>query len=161
MGEDLLYYFLVKYADPSIVPDVHTVMFYDLFEPAGGAYHHADFAEHRAFLAQRICAGQRAAYFPETAYWIAFDDSVPQLLPLYVRSRWLDLAELRARVTCGALDEHLLFSSGWDWGYWLHDVTALRGSYELPGVYEDLIAAELQPELGAAAPALGALIALQ
>ena len=160
-GEDLLYYFLVKYADPSIVPDVHTVMFYDLFEPAGGAYHHADFGEHLAYLSQRMCAGQRAAYFPETAYWVAFDNSVPQLMPLYVRNRWLDLAELRARVPCGKLDNHLLFSSGWDWGYWLHDVTALRASYELPGSYEELVRAELQPELGAAAPAVVELIELQ
>ncbi len=160
-GEDLLYYFLVKYADPSIVPDVHTVMFYDLFEPAGGAYHHADFGEHLAYLSQRMCAGQPAAYFPETAYWVAFDNSVPQLMPLYVRNRWLDLAELRARVPCGKLDNHLLFSSGWDWGYWLHDVTALRASYELPGSYEELVRAELQPELGAAAPAVVELIELQ
>jgi hypothetical protein len=160
-GEELLYYFLVKFADPSIVPDIHTVMFFNLFEPAGGAYHHEDFDEHLAYLSQRICANQPAAYFPETAYWIAFDNSIPQLLPLYVRNRWLDLAELRARVRCGKLDNHLLFSSGWDWGYWLHDVTALRASYELPGAYEDLVRAELQPELGAAAPSVIALIELQ
>ncbi len=161
MGEDLLYYFLVKHADPSIVPDIHTVMFYDLFEPAGGAYHHDDFGEHLAYLSQRMCANQPAAYFPETAYWVAFDNSIPQLLPLYVRNRWLDLAELRARVPCGKLDNHLLFSSGWEWGYWLHDVTALRASYELPGSYEELVRAELQPDLGAAAPSIVELIELQ
>jgi hypothetical protein len=161
MGEDLLYYFLVKHADPSIVPDIHTVMFYDLFEPAGGAYHHADFGDHLAYLAERMCAGQPAAYFPETAYWVAFDNSVPQFFPLYVRNRWLDLAELRARVPCGRLDNHLLFSSGWEWGYWLHDVTALRASYELPATYAELVRAELGPELGAAVPAVVELIELQ
>lgn len=161
MGEDLIYYFLVKYADPSIVPDVHTVMFYDLFEPAGGAYHHEDFDDHLAYLAGRMCASQPAAYFPETAYWVAFDNSVPQALPLYVRNRWLDLAKLRERVPCGKLDNHLLFSTGWDWGYWLHDVTALRASYELPASYEQLVEAELRPELGAAAPIVGELIEAQ
>lgn len=161
MGEDLLYYFLVKHADPSIVPDIHSVMFYNLFEPTGGAYHHEDFREHREYLAQRMCAGQPAAYFPETAYWVAFDNSVPQFFPLYVRNRWLDLAELRARVTCGKLDNHLLFSTGWDWGYWLHDVTALRASYELPASFDDLVRAELAPELGAAVPAVLDLIELQ
>ena len=50
MGENLIYYFLVKFADPAIIPDIHTVMFYNLFETAGGAYHHEDFAEHRAYL---------------------------------------------------------------------------------------------------------------
>lgn len=135
MGQDLLYYFLVKYADPRVVPDIHTVMYYDLYEDAGGAYHHQDFAEHRQYLLDRRCAGQRAAYFPETAYWVAFDDSVPQYLPLYARSRWLDLARLDADAAatgCGPLDEHLLFSSGWEWGYWLGDVAALRASYARP-----------------------------
>ncbi|MGN6106543.1 MAG: hypothetical protein ACTHU0_15665, partial [Kofleriaceae bacterium] len=161
MGEDLIYYFLVKYADPAIVPDIHTVMFYNLFEPTGGAYHHDDFSAHREYLASRMCAGQPAAYFPETAYWVAFDNSVPQYMPLYVRNRWLDLDQLRETVTCGKLDNQLLFSSGWEWGYWLHDVTALRASYELPDAYERLIEAELAPELGAAVPAVVELIEAQ
>lgn len=161
MGEDLLYYFLVKYADPAIIPDIHTTMFYGLFEPTGGAYHHDDFSEHRDYLADRICAGQPAAYFPETAYWVAFDNSVPQFFPLYVRNRWLDLDQLRAQVPCGRLDNHLLFSSGWEWGYWLHDTTALRASYELPASYTDLLAAELAPELGAAVAPISALIEAQ
>jgi hypothetical protein len=160
MGQDTLYYFLVQYADPSIIPDIHTVMFYDLFEPAGGAYHHADFAEHRAYLRSRMCAGQPVAYFPETAYWIAFDDSVPQAEPLYVRNRWLDLDRLRAS-GCGPLDTHLLFSSGWEWGYWLHDTTALRASYELPPSWQALIDRELAPDLAGAAPVVEQLVELQ
>jgi hypothetical protein len=78
MGETMIYYFLAQYADPEIIPDVHTVMFYNLFEDAGGAYHHDSFADHRAFLQQRMCEGKRASYQPETAYWVAFDNSVPQ-----------------------------------------------------------------------------------
>src|SRR5205085_3839846 len=87
MGEDLLYSFLVKYADPSIVHDVHTTMFYTLFDTTSGAYHHQSFDQHRAFLFADQCAGRRPAYFPETAYWVAFDNSVPQFLPLYVNNR--------------------------------------------------------------------------
>jgi hypothetical protein len=154
LGMDLLYYFLVKYADPSIVPDIHTVMYYDLFEDAGGAYHHQDFAEHRQYLLDRRCARQKAAYFPETAYWVAFDDSVPQFLPLYVRSRWLDLQQLDvAAAGCGPLDEHLLFSSGWEWGYWLGDVTSLRASYERPAdpraLFDDAYGPSFAPGIGA------------
>lgn len=148
-GEELLYYFLVKYADPSIIPDVHTVMFYNLFEDAGGAYHHDRFDEHLAYLRERMCAGLPSSYLPETAYWIAFDNSVPQLLPIYVHNRWLDLHELR-RVPgpCGTLDQHILFSSGWEWGYWLHDVTALRASYDLPASPRALLEDQLAPDLG-------------
>ena len=163
MGQELLYYFLVKFADPGIVHDVHTTMFYDLFETTSGAYHHTDFSEHRAYLYEQQCAGRRPAYFPETAYWVAFDNSVPQFLPLYIHNRWLDLAKLRSESPCPdqPLDNHLLFSSGWEWGYWLHDVTALRASYELPAdpaaLVEHALGADLAP---AAAPVL-ALIDLQ
>ncbi len=163
MGQDLIYYFLVKFADPAIVPDIHTVMFYNLYEDAGGAYHHDDFSEHRAYLLERTCAGLPVAYFPETAYWVNFDVSVPQYLPTYVRSRWLDLDRIAQEPgPCGQLPNHLLFSSGWEWGYWLNDVAALRASYDRPARYQDLITAEFATDLGpAAATEVAALADLQ
>lgn len=154
MDENLIHYFLVKYADESIIHDVHTVMFYNLFEDAGGAYQHHDFSEHRAHLQQRMCEGKRTAYQPETAYWVAFDNSVPHYYPLYVHSRLLDLDMLqRPEGPCGTLDQHYLFSTGWEWGYWLNDVASLRASYELVSA-SDAIHAELAPDLGAGAAAL-------
>lgn len=155
MGENLIYYFLVKFAEASIIPDIHTVMFYNLFEPAGGAYQSENFFEHRDYLRERMCAGQRGSYKPETAYWVAFDDSVPQFFPLYVQSRLHDLAELQKPAgPCGVLDGHVLFSSGWEWGYWLNDVASLRGSYELQANLLDAFTQELAPDLGAKAAAL-------
>lgn len=141
MGEDMIYYFLVQFADPRIVPLVHTVMLYDLYEDAGGAYQHDDFAEHRAFILERLAARQRVGYHPETAYWIAFDDSVPIYLPLYVRSRWLDLDRLAADAAdrgAPELDEHILFSTGWEWGYWQNDWASLRASFERPARWQEL-----------------------
>ena len=44
-GENLLYYFLAAKADPHIVPWIHTVMYYDLYEDAGQAYLHDEFDE--------------------------------------------------------------------------------------------------------------------
>jgi hypothetical protein len=124
MERDLQYYHLVQYADPSIVPDIHTVMYFNLYDPTVGAYQHTDFSEQRQYLLDRICAGQKAAYHPETGYWVAFDNSVPMAVPLYVYSRWRDLDGL-AKDGCGKpLDEHLIFSTGWEWGFWLHDVAA-------------------------------------
>ncbi len=149
MNQDIIYYFLVKFADPSIVPDIHSVMFYDLYEPTGGAYQHQDFSEHRQYLLDRMCAGQPVAYHPETAYWVAFDNSVPQMFPIYVHNRWFDLAALDAE-NCGPLDEHLLFSTGWEWGYWLNDVTSMRASYELPASPTELIEAEYADHPGVA-----------
>ncbi len=129
MGETLLYYFLVKYCVSPLTPWVHTVMYYDLYEDAGGAYLHDNFDEHRAYLEGRLKAGMSGGYFPESAYWIAFDDSVPLYLPLYMRSRHFDLQNLKL---AAPLHDHVEFSSGWEWGYWQNDAATLRMSFMLP-----------------------------
>ena len=163
MGEQLLFYFLVKYADPAIVHDVHTTMFYNLFETASGAYHHDDFSEHREHLFEQTCAGRRPGYIPETAYWIAFDNSLPQFFPIYVHNRWLDLEQIRAQSPCPdiPLDAHTIFTTGWEWGYWLHDVTALRASYELPASPDVLVRDAFGRDLAPATDSVVALANLQ
>ena len=35
------------------------------------------------FLFDRLENGLPVAYFPESAYWVAFDNSVPTYLPMY------------------------------------------------------------------------------
>ncbi|MEZ4238578.1 MAG: hypothetical protein R3F59_20975 [Myxococcota bacterium] len=134
-GEELQYYFLAKYLDA--VPLVHSVMYYDLFEDAGGAYLHDEFDEHRAFLLDRLQAGEPVGYFPESAYWVAFDNSVPTYLPVYVRSRWTDIDRIRAQA--GPLPRHVLFSSGWEWGYWQNDVLTLRMAHHAPAAWGDAV----------------------
>jgi hypothetical protein len=136
-GEQLLYYFLVKFADPRIIPWIHTVMYYDLFESAGGAYLHESFDEHRAYTLDRLKSGARIGYHPETAYWVAFDNSVPTYLPVYQRTRQLDLARMLAEGG-RQVDEHVIFSSGWEWGYWQNDYAALRMSHTLPADWSTL-----------------------
>ncbi|MGE0400687.1 MAG: hypothetical protein AB7T06_28510 [Kofleriaceae bacterium] len=149
MGENIIFYFLVKFATENLIPDIHTTMYYDMFEDAGGAYHHDQFDEHLAYLRERMCASEKVAYVPETSYWVAFDNSVPQFFPLYVRSRWLDLDRIRAVPgPCGTLDQHIIFTTGWEWGYWLNDVASLRASYSLPSTPEALIREQLAPDLG-------------
>lgn len=130
-GQDVLYYTLAQFADPEIVPWVHSVMFYTLFDDAGGAYHHEEFDEHRELLLRKIQAGEPVGYFPESAYWVTFDNSVPQYLPLYVWSRWRDIDQIR-EVTGGlSPDAHVLFSSGWEWGYWQQDYATMRLTHTL------------------------------
>lgn len=135
-GESILYYFLVKYVDKSIIPLVHTVMYYNLFDDAGGAYNHSDFSLHREFLFEMMREERQVGYFPETAYWIAFDNSVPLYLPIYILSRWKDLKGIREK---GTIHSHLIFSSGWEWGYWLNDYTSLRFSYNLPTTWTEFV----------------------
>lgn len=149
MSETLNYYFLSKFAaDPVVVPWVHTTMFYNLYEDAGGAYAYDLFTDHRAYLYERLSANQDVVYFPETAYWIAFDNSIPTYLPIYVRSRFVDLQRSRqdgAAMGFSADFGHVLFSSGWEWGYWQNDWATLRASYELPNDYTDLFDAMFEP----------------
>jgi hypothetical protein len=140
-GERQLYYFLVRYANPAIVPWVHTVFYYTLYGDAGGAYLHDDFSEHRVYLEGRLKAGQRANYYPESAYWVAFDNTVPTYLPLYVKSRFTDLSRLAAQ----GLDDHMLFSSGWEWGYWQTDAATLRMGFEVPEAWSDPITFQFAP----------------
>ncbi|HUU03136.1 MAG TPA: hypothetical protein VM425_17010 [Myxococcota bacterium] len=142
-GENMLYYFLVKFV-PAVVPWVHTVMYYDLYEDAGGAYNYDEFTEHRQFLLDRLEKQEPVGYFPESAYWITFDDSVPQYLPLYIRSRWLDLWQTRQQAQ-SPLTEHILFSTGWEWGYWQNDYLTLRMNYELPDDWRQAIGELLEP----------------
>jgi hypothetical protein len=57
-----------------------------------------------------------------------------------MRSRWRDMSEIRriARMQGGdELQDHLLFSSGWEWGYWQTDAATLRMGFHLPDHWQD------------------------
>lgn len=158
-GREMVYYFLVEYARPEVIPWVHTVMYYNLFEDAGGAYHHENFHEHRDFLLRRLVERKPVSYHPESAYWVSFDNSVPTYLPLYVRSRWLDLArveEERLRLGGAPLEDQVNFSSGWEWGYWQQDVATLRMGVSIPGRWEEWLGELFAPH---GAPSAAPLVA--
>jgi len=162
-GETYQYYFLTQFADPEIVPWVHSVMYYDLFEDAGGAYLHDEFDEHRQFLLDRLSAGEPVGYFPESAYWCAFDNPVPTYLPLYVRSRFHDQDRIRASAAANGhdpLDTHVLFSSGWEWGYWQNDYATLRMNYALADSYETYVEQMYAPWGDAGADLAAQVVAL-
>ena len=160
MGQTLNFYFLAEYANPAIVPWVHTVMYYTLYASAGGAYGYDEFADHRAMLHRRLEAGQPVAYYPETAYWVAFDVSVPTYLPVYIRSRVVDILEtqrLAANSQYAGLDEHYTFSSGWEWGYWQNDYVTFRAGFDDTRGWEAWIEEMFEP-FGEAGGTLSELI---
>ncbi len=144
-GRQLLYYFLVDFASVPIEPWVHTVMYFNLFEPAAGAYNYDEFAEHREYLLEKLREGAPVGYHPESAYWIAFDNSVPLYFPVYIRSRWLDLAEIDRRVPGAPLRANVIFSSGWEWGYWQNDLVSLWMSFQRPQRWEILVERIFEP----------------
>ncbi len=130
-NEDMLYYFLVKYIE-NMIPYVHTVMYFNLIEPTVGAYMHKTFKEHKEFLLSYLRNKKRVVYHPESAYWIAFDNSVPLYLPVYLRSRYKDIALMNSECIaeeCKEKSGHLIFTSGWEWAYHQTDYLSTRLSY--------------------------------
>ena len=103
---------------------IHTVMFYAIDEPAAPVYGDINF---RDMLCRAINENKQREtwYWPESAYWVSFDNSVPLLLLPYLDARWSDMNTMK-RI---GVDNHLTFSSGWEWGYWLVDWSIARWSW--------------------------------
>jgi hypothetical protein len=137
-GGALDFNFLPHYADPRLGVLPHTVQHYGIDDPAP-TYGNRSFQRVRDFAA--VEAGKRpVVYYPETAYWVSFDVDVPLFLPLYGERRLHDLRVFAADESAGKLgrdahagarlDGQLVFSSGWEWGYWLNDLLAARAAWD-------------------------------
>jgi hypothetical protein len=103
---------------------LHSVMCYSVSEPKAPVYGNLN----QCFILER---GKRERsrrevwYWPESAYWVAFDNSVPLFLLTYLDARWRDMESMER---IGVVN-HLTFSSGWEWGYWLIDWSIARWSW--------------------------------
>jgi len=137
-GEPLNFNFLPTYADPRMGVMPHTVQMYGLDDPAP-TYQNTDFGYIREFLHEEV-GRRQVVWHPETAYWVSVDIDVPLFLPLYAERRVADLQLLADDEDLGLMgrDEHAggrmngqsIFSSGWEWGYWLNDVVAARAAWD-------------------------------
>lgn len=108
---------------PELTICVHSVMCYGLKDTLAPVYHCKDFSHlYQTILTEH--KRRRVWYYPESAYWVTFDNSVPVWLLSYLRSRLEDIALVE-----GLVEGHLTFSSGWDVGYWLFDWSIARWSW--------------------------------
>ena len=146
-GEPLNFNFLPTYADPRLGIQPHTVQHYALDDPAP-TYGNTDFAYMREYLQEEV--GRReVVWHPETAYWVSFDVDIPLFLPVYAERRFHDLRLIardeRSRFTGRGehvgepMDGQIIFSSGWEWGYWFNDVISARASWD---IHEDTLLEE-------------------
>jgi hypothetical protein len=135
-GGPLNFNFLPTHADPRLGVMPHTVQHYSLDDPAP-TYSNTDFGYIREYL-QYETGKRPVIWHPETAYWVSFDIDVPLFLPVYAERRVHDLRLLghdeRAGRMGGAtgheqIDGQIIFSSGWEWGYWLNDVVTARAAW--------------------------------
>jgi len=104
---------------------IHTVMFYSMVDEKAPVYHN----ENQKHMLDALLLEQKQRetwYYPESAYWITFDCSVPMFLMSYLPARLDDI------LLCDSLDVtgHVTFSSGWEWGYWLFDWSIARWSWK-------------------------------
>lgn len=128
-GQPLNFNFLPQLADQRLGVMPHTVQHYGLDDPAP-TYGNRDFSEMERFMTQEA-ARREVLWHPETAYWVSFDIDVPLFLPLYAERRVHDVRRIARRMPApGARPAgQLVFSSGWEWGYWLNDAVALRAAW--------------------------------
>jgi len=104
---------------------IHTVMFYSMVDEKAPVYQN----ENLKHMLDALLLEQKQRetwYYPESAYWITFDNSVPMFLLPYLSARLDDI------LLCDSLNVtgHVTFSSGWEWGYWLFDWCIARWSWK-------------------------------
>lgn len=134
-GSPINFNFLPHFADARLGVLPHTVQHYGLDDPAP-TYGNASFEPIRRFMNWQ--AGKRPVrWYPESAYWVSFDVDVPLFLPVYAERRLHDLRLIagdetgkRFENTGERIDGQLVFSSGWEWGYWLNDVVAAHAAFD-------------------------------
>jgi len=103
----------------------HTVMFYDMTEPNAPVYENKNQRHMFQFMLSQM-KERETWYFPESAYWVTFDNSLPLYLLPYLTAR---LTDIDTCVKYG-IPGHITFSSGWEWGYWLFDWSIARWSWQ-------------------------------
>ena len=123
------FFHLPLQAPPEIGLYIHTTMFYDLEHPAP-VYGNEDFRHHHVAFTEGV--GQRAVvYFPETAWWLGFDNSLPLFLPVTLSTRAWDMQEvIPPLIGDTPLDGHVTFTTGIEWGYWLFDLYVARLAWD-------------------------------
>jgi hypothetical protein len=104
---------------------IHTVMCYSIDEPNAPVYGNEN-QRHMLRKAKASMNERETWYWPESAYWVAFDNSVPLLLLTYLQVRFQDMNTMERIHAEG----HLTFSSGGEWGYWLIDWSIARWSWQ-------------------------------
>ncbi len=116
------YYDLAYHTDPRLGISVHTVMLPPL-EGAAFVYNQVTFA-HKLCLMQRASAeGRPLEWFPESSWWLSYDNPIPVYLPLYMKTRRRDIELVTPLLENrgGTVRRHKQFNSGHEWGYWQQD----------------------------------------
>ncbi|MBA2664725.1 MAG: hypothetical protein H0U74_20730 [Bradymonadaceae bacterium] len=119
------YYHLPKHADPDLGAWVHTTMFYTLDLPAP-VYDCEDFTHNLDFLEAEHDKREQV-YFPESAWWLGFDNNMPLALPVTGWSRGHDIQNVLAPYNVRG---HITFTTGREWNYWHYDHYLMAATWD-------------------------------
>jgi hypothetical protein len=104
---------------------IHTVMMYSLEDSVAPVYENKNFHHiHQDMLRENKV--REVWFYPESAYWVTYDNSVPMLLLPYLSGRLSDILLCEKE----GVPNHLTFSSGWELGYWAVDWSIARWSWK-------------------------------
>ena len=128
------FYHLPGQAPAAIGTWIHTVMFHTLEHPAP-VYDCENFNQQREFMISQ--EGKRdQVYFPESAWWLGFDNNMPLALPLTGWTRAWDIQEeLKGRDVFG----HITFTTGREWSYWQYDHYLTQATWDDEISWEDYL----------------------
>lgn len=104
---------------------IHTVMMYGLEDSVAPVYENKNFHHIYKDMVKENQV-REVWFYPESAYWITYDNSVPMLLLPYLSGRLNDILLCEKE----GVPNHLTFSSGWEWGYWAVDWSIARWSWQ-------------------------------
>ncbi len=131
------YYHLPLQADPKVGAFLHTTMYYDMDHPAP-VYACEDFSHQKTFL-EEADGKREIVFFPETAWWLGFDNNCPVVLPI---TGWSRAHDIDAALSGHDVKGHVTFTSGREWTYWMYDHFLTRktwdGSLSWDGYLEDI-----------------------
>lgn len=111
-----LFFHLPERSSADVALMVHTTMFYTGEHPAP-VYGCQDF-KHQAALLDRTTGKRELLWYPETAWWLGFDNNMPLTLPITGWSRQYDIQEILSK---REVSGHVTFTTGREWAYWQYD----------------------------------------
>lgn len=150
----LRYYDLPELGPPNVGVKVHSLMFYDLFRPAP-VYGNESFQFLYDFMVRNYRT-RHLTHFPESAWWLTFDNAVALYLPITIEARDRDIQGI-AWMLEGLLDGHHVFGSGHEWGYWQNEYCSFRMAMDLDYRWRDCLRDIVSP-MGEAGPEVQAVL---
>jgi hypothetical protein len=121
-------------ADPNLGAFVHTTMFYALKHPAP-VYGCDHFGQQIAFM-QHADGNRAMTFFPESAWWLGFDNNLPLIMPV---TGWSRAYDIQQAIDSFDVKGHVTFTSGREWTYWQYDHFLARITWDRNFDWEDYL----------------------